>query len=377
VKPSDFFIEEEDPHWEVKGLDPWSNTVKVFDAGLVERLRTSPQEGTDDLSAAYGLTQLAHDELEAYGTNGSNRLSDEEIAVVLRTLRAVYRRLGIDFNPPFRDFTGFRGYWSSHDMSGPGGWGARRGYVNELFNPIFSMLEELEDHQAGTSVRGVDGQLKNIIFASTGPKPRIILRDALNNLVEVVENAQYCLFYDRPLSAAGLTWAELVDWWRASNDLEDQADVDVARDLYRRLAASLASPPENTLFRTYCERYGSTEEDADQPALLPQVYLHYDPRTRRERGGGPSVLMRERMDFLLLLPGGVRVVIEVDGKQHYAEGETASPRLYSDMVAEDRRLRLHGYEVYRFGGYELGTPGAVGMLREFFNELLSIYGDRT
>ena len=59
------------------------------------------------------------------------------------------------------------------------------------------------------------------------------------------------------------------------------------------------------------------------------------------------------MDFLLLLPHGVRIVLEVDGKQHYAEGDTASPKLYSEMVSEDRRLRLRGYEVYRFGGYEL------------------------
>lgn len=43
--------------------------------------------------------------------------------------------------------------------------------------------------------------------------------------------------------------------------------------------------------------------------------------------------MRERMDFLLLLPHGVRIVLEVDGKQHYAEGDIASPKLYSEMVS--------------------------------------------
>lgn len=371
MKPSDFFTEEEDPAWEVKGLDPWSNTVLVFNTELVERLRTSPQDDINDLDAALGLTQLARDELVAYGTDGSQKLNDEEISVVLRTLKAILRRLDIDFDPPFRDFTGFRGYWSSHDMSGYGGWAARRGYVNDLLSPIFSRLDQLEDEQASTSVRGVDGQLKNIIFASTGPKPRIVLQDAINNVVEVVENAEYCLFYDRPLSEAGLTWAELVDWWRATNGLEGQEDVEVARTLYRRLAASLDSPPEKTLFYTYNERYRPAEDGGRQPALLPQVYLHYDPRTRRERGGQPSVLMRERMDFLLLLPRGVRIVLEVDGKQHYAEGDTASPKLYSEMVAEDRRLRLRGYEVYRFGGYELGAAGAEDMLRKFFDSLLA------
>jgi hypothetical protein len=59
----------------------------------------------------------------------------------------------------------------------------------------------------------VDGDMRNIIFASTGPKPKIVLRDAINNVVEVVENGQYCLFYNRPLTDAGLTWNDMVAWW--------------------------------------------------------------------------------------------------------------------------------------------------------------------
>lgn len=57
----------------------------------------------------------------------------------------------------------------------------------------------------------------------------------------------------------------------------------------------------------------------------------------------------------------MRVVLEVDGKQN-ALGETASPRLSSDMMVEDR---LRGYEVYRFGGHELNQVGAADMLRQF------------
>jgi hypothetical protein len=41
------------------------------------------------------------------------------------------------------------------------------------------------------------------------------------------------------------------------------------------------------------------------------------------------------------------------------------------MVAEDRRLKLAGYQVFRFGGHELGQPAAVAMLNEFFDELHS------
>lgn len=41
------------------------------------------------------------------------------------------------------------------------------------------------------------------------------------------------------------------------------------------------------------------------------------------------------------------------------------------MVREDRRLRLDGYEVYRFGGHELvDTDTGARMLNEFFDALL-------
>jgi very-short-patch-repair endonuclease len=63
---------------------------------------------------------------------------------------------------------------------------------------------------------------------------------------------------------------------------------------------------------------------------------------------GKPILVRQRMDFLLLLRSSVRVVIEIDGKQHYSDVDgKASPQLYAKMVAEDRRIRCLGYEIYR------------------------------
>ncbi len=81
------------------------------------------------------------------------------------------------------------------------------------------------------------------------------------------------------------------------------------------------------------------------------------------------------MDFLLLLPHNARVVIECDGQQHYADDDgKASPRRYAAMMAEDRDLRLKGYEVYRFGGAELpDTPAARQLLETFFNRLAERY----
>lgn len=224
---------------------------------------------------------------------------------------------------------------------------------------------------AGTGLRGVDGEMKNLIFAANGLKPRIVLADAVSNTIEIVEGADRCLVYERPLSPAGLSWGDLVAWWRNRNPESQEPN----RELYRRLSQSLASEAEKVLFRAYCERYRSGES---VPALIPQVYLHYDPYTARELKAMPGgELVRQRMDFLLLPSDRRRIVIEVDGKHHYTEGtdtdqEKPSPRLYSEMTSEDRRIQLAGYEVFRFGGYELTQGNGETIVREFFDELLAI-----
>lgn len=62
------------------------------------------------------------------------------------------------------------------------------------------------------------------------------------------------------------------------------------------------------------------------------------------------------------MPGGARVVLEVDGKQNYATGDIASPKLYGEVVADDRALRLSRYDMFRFGGWELARSDAVELL---------------
>jgi very-short-patch-repair endonuclease len=82
------------------------------------------------------------------------------------------------------------------------------------------------------------------------------------------------------------------------------------------------------------------------------------------------------MDFLLLFPRRARVVIELDGRHHYADDQgRADPERYAVMVAEDRNLRLAGYEVYRFGGQELTDRArATSTLTDFFDALLARHG---
>lgn len=218
---------------------------------------------------------------------------------------------------------------------------------------------------------GVSGRPKNLIFASKGPKPEIGFRDAVNNDIVVLRNAEHCLVFEEPIPDDGLSWEVLVDWWRRSQG--GVADGCEARSsLGERLKLCFPdSIPEYNLFASYF-RVFKPRLASSLPALLPQVYLHYDPRTVRQlhARGESKRFVAQRMDFLLLLKNRVRVVLEVDGKQHYAENGVPSPKMYAATMQADRRLRLAGYEVYRFGGYELfRQPQATTTVEAFFSKL--------
>lgn len=46
------------------------------------------------------------------------------------------------------------------------------------------------------------------------------------------------------------------------------------------------------------------------------------------------------------------------------------------MVAEDRRMKLAGYDLYRFGGYELIYGNADNIIEDFFRGLFVKYDIR-
>ena len=216
--------------------------------------------------------------------------------------------------------------------------------------------------------KGVRTTPKNLIFASK-VKPDLRFSDAINNDVEVVSGRDDVLIYDRAIGSEGLTWRDLQTLWGESNGLEGG---DAKKALYRRLTNCLPenSPPQRLLFESYFKHFKHSIPRL--PALLPEVWLHWDPKTVQERG--KDALLRFRMDFLTLLPNGVRIVLEVDGKQHYADGDSkADPNKYAAMASADRDLRLVGYDVYRFGGAELNSTSGSATVGEFFERLFRAY----
>jgi very-short-patch-repair endonuclease len=257
--------------------------------------------------------------------------------------------------------------------------GAQRRFV-QIVNEVLSECDvELREsdivggYPAFTLVSmhmGVKERPKNLIFASP-VKPDLRFRDALNNDIEIVTNAEKVLVYDRPVGIDGLRWRDLQCWWSETNQIADSNKAKAT--LYRRLRDSLPknSPPQERLFDAFYGGFGKAVPDL--PALLPEVWLHWDPKTVKERG--TAALLRFRMDFLLLLPHGARVVVEVDGKDHYADVDgRADIARYAKMVAADRELKLAGYEVFRFGSGELQGNTARETVKEFFDELFRRYG---
>lgn len=235
--------------------------------------------------------------------------------------------------------------------------------------------------QCVSTKAGVQGSVKNIIFAAKY-KPEIVFNDALNNDISITKNADQCLIYDRPLPQDGLMWNCLVEWYAAKNGIERNQENAFLRRLCDCLDTSFKengskSGPETWMLQAYFEL--KSELGIDLPALIPQVYLYYDPRTQKERGY--KLFEHQKMDFLMVISHRNRVVIEIDGKQHYADGDRASPKLYSEMVKAHRDMSLCGYDVYRFGGYEFVGANDDGEakqivlnnLKQFFRNLFQKY----
>ena len=231
---------------------------------------------------------------------------------------------------------------------------------------------------------GVRGRVKNIIFAAKY-KPEIVFDDALNNDIRITKNENQCLIYERSIPTTGVMWSDLVEWYASENNISDTKNQEVA--FITRLCDCLdmsfkangaKAGPETWLLQAY---YNLKKElGIDLPALIPQVYLYYDPQTIKQRGY--KLFEHQKMDFLMIFSHQNRVVIEIDGKQHYAEGNTASPKLYSEMVRAQREMSLYGYDVYRFGGYEfMGADSDENLkkqvlenLKTFFVRLFYKYG---
>jgi hypothetical protein len=147
VTPDDFFIATED--YSQQTLDS-GQMVFLFNNDVTQALWRGPLEQADDLDAATALATVVHDELLAFGTDSSQKLTEYQSELALRTLGAVLKRLDIEFVPPFRSFSTFKTYWKRMNMAGS--WDARRQCLSEIFEPLHNELIRREDQAIEASL---------------------------------------------------------------------------------------------------------------------------------------------------------------------------------------------------------------------------------
>ncbi|MER5639210.1 hypothetical protein ABT095_19895 [Kitasatospora sp. NPDC002227] len=354
MKPDDLFVQE--PGGWGGGFE------KHLNYDLLNDLRRGPGLSHRDEDVAYHLLCLIEAEIATNEEHSS--LDDQEVADALRCLDTILGRLGILHRLPFRTR---RGYWEYDRERG----GQRD--IADLCQPILAELADRERSLSTAGYRGLNGDLKNVIFAATY-KPEIVMVDVAQGIIAITKNAEHCLTYDRAITAAGLTMQDLIEWWgRRDENFLLSTDSQIAR-LQARLEASCnpKSEPERELLRFYwqlAERRGF----GAMPAILPQVYLHDDPLTQKARDmKGGRVLDSQVRDFMMFLPGGRRVVLEIDGKEHYATQDgRVDASAYAKTARDSRRLTLHGYELYRFGGFEFAASEEPRkLLGKFFADLI-------
>ncbi len=233
MKFNDLFEEESGPpgSWTASHL---SRTVRM---DLVQQLAKSPIPGDDALDTALALTQLVHGQYQAYGTDGKHQLGDIESREALRSLRAVLRRQGIAFDPPWSDFSSFRTYWAAHE--GRGSWQARREMLADQFEPVLKTLEAAQDQATvnelarGVSPRKelgwptVDDQIEQLRHRFATAATPVDYKDVGNRCVGVLE-ALSALVYDPAVDCpAG-----------AQTPPIDKTDVRIGAYIDRRLPGS-------------------------------------------------------------------------------------------------------------------------------------------
>lgn len=140
MRIDDFFQEPPDTG------NPWESQNPELNTELLTQLLQGTALDPNPLETALSLTRFVREEYEAFGTETAGlRVSEDEARVALRTLRLVLQRQGIEFKPPWRDFSSFKGHWLAEGAYG--NWQARRDIIEKWFRPVQDQLDEADEQQ--------------------------------------------------------------------------------------------------------------------------------------------------------------------------------------------------------------------------------------
>lgn len=112
---------------------------RTFDGHLAQAVKKGPLPGESESDVASTLALVVWKSLEAFGTGRAPDVSDDKIATALAALVAISKRLGLSFDPPFRDYSDFEFHWKRQGCYGD--YQCRRELLRDLFDPLLSQLE--------------------------------------------------------------------------------------------------------------------------------------------------------------------------------------------------------------------------------------------
>lgn len=248
--------------------DDWLTEQRILNRGLLERIRSGSYPDRSDVEVGAALLRLTHDELEAYGTDGSQRTSEDDMRAITRTCRLLMQRIGVDFVLPFSDYRTFRSHWVAN--GGHGSWQARRDILNALFEPLHLELARLEDDEIistltrpitphpGTGWSRVDAEINELRRHFAAARSAQDYRNVGNDCVAVTEKLSEAVFDpDRHL--------------RAGEDLPPVSNTKIRID---RFVEHAAAGPANKEIRKV----------ARAVIELAQAVKHRDTPSRRDAG---------------------------------------------------------------------------------------------
>jgi hypothetical protein len=112
--------------------------------------------------------------------------------------------------------------------------------------------------------RAVAGGVKNLVFASAGPKLEFGLYDAISNDIEILSGAEHCLIYRKQPPKTGLLWRHLIEWWAELHGLDEK---ETRASIGDRLVESLDSEAEKNCSWAISELFATGLAPTCQPSF--------------------------------------------------------------------------------------------------------------
>lgn len=199
----------------------------------------------------------------------------------------------------------------------------------------------------------------SIIFAASKEKPSTCASglNGHNIKLDINKKNKSYYVYEGEVNKQGIKRQEIEAWC-----LNERISKE---EFYKNVKESIGSNAkyQRMFYEYYLESIYNKKTKKDF-FLFPEVYVQLNSTNNDYEN-------KQRVDFLIVLPNNRKVIIEIDGIDHYAEkidGKwIASMKKYTTDRKFDRKMSQLGYTIYRFSNSEIEDKKEI---EKFFDEIL-------